>query len=94
MPEEAEEGDVELGARLEQTKHGVLGCLSGLAGGAGDLRLVTQDRLSCAIAGGQGRLSVRAGRLAEARSEFEAAARLTRNVREAAFLLARADACD
>lgn len=36
----------------------------------------------------------RAGRLAEARSEFEAAAKLTRNVREKAFLLARADACD
>ncbi len=36
----------------------------------------------------------RAGRLAEARSEFEAAAALTRNVRERAFLLARADACD
>jgi predicted RNA polymerase sigma factor len=36
----------------------------------------------------------RAGRLTEARSEFEAAARLTRNTREAAFLLARADACD
>jgi RNA polymerase sigma factor (sigma-70 family) len=36
----------------------------------------------------------RAGRLAEARSEFEAAAKLTRNVREAAFLRARADACD
>ena len=36
----------------------------------------------------------RAGRLAEARSEFEAAARLTRNTREADFLLARADACD
>jgi len=36
----------------------------------------------------------RAGRLAEARSEFEAAAKLTRNMREAAFLLARADACD
>ncbi|HLZ82113.1 MAG TPA: sigma-70 family RNA polymerase sigma factor [Caulobacteraceae bacterium] len=36
----------------------------------------------------------RAGRRAEARCEFEAAARLTRNVREAAFLLARADACD
>jgi len=36
----------------------------------------------------------RAGRLAEARSEFEAAASLTRNVREKAFLLARADACD
>jgi RNA polymerase sigma factor (sigma-70 family) len=35
----------------------------------------------------------RAGRLAEARSEFEAAARLTRNAREKAFLLARADAC-
>jgi RNA polymerase sigma factor (sigma-70 family) len=35
----------------------------------------------------------RAGRLAEARSQFEAAARLTRNAREAAFLLARADAC-
>lgn len=36
----------------------------------------------------------RAGRLAEARSEFQAAARLTRNLRERAFLLARADACD
>lgn len=28
------------------------------------------------------------------RHEFEAAAKLTRNAREAAFLLARADACD
>jgi RNA polymerase sigma factor (sigma-70 family) len=36
----------------------------------------------------------RAGRLAEARSEFEAAAALTRNLREKAFLLARAAACD
>jgi RNA polymerase sigma factor (sigma-70 family) len=36
----------------------------------------------------------RAGRLAEARCAFEAAARLTRNGRERAFLLARADACD
>jgi predicted RNA polymerase sigma factor len=36
----------------------------------------------------------RAGRLAEARSEFKAAATLTRNVRERTFLLARADACD
>jgi predicted RNA polymerase sigma factor len=36
----------------------------------------------------------RAGRLAEARTEFEAAARLTRNAREADFLLARAGACD
>jgi RNA polymerase sigma factor (sigma-70 family) len=36
----------------------------------------------------------RAGRLAEARSEFEAAVALTRNLAERAFLLARADACD
>jgi RNA polymerase sigma factor (sigma-70 family) len=36
----------------------------------------------------------RAGRLAEASSEFKAAATLTRNARERAFLLARADACD
>ena len=36
----------------------------------------------------------RAGRLAEARSAFTAAAALTRNARERAFLLARADACD
>jgi RNA polymerase sigma factor (sigma-70 family) len=35
----------------------------------------------------------RAGRLAEARAEFEAAARLTRNVREAAYLRARASSC-
>ena len=36
----------------------------------------------------------RAGRPAEARSEFEAAAGLTRNARERAFLLARARACE
>src|SRR6187455_3264823 len=36
----------------------------------------------------------RAGRLAEARSEFMAAATRTRNARERAFLLARAEACD
>jgi RNA polymerase sigma factor (sigma-70 family) len=36
----------------------------------------------------------RAGRFAEARSEFQAAAALTRNARERAFLLARASACD
>ncbi len=36
----------------------------------------------------------RAGRLTEARSEFKAAATLTRNERERAFLLARVDACD
>ncbi|KQY99064.1 RNA polymerase subunit sigma-24 [Caulobacter sp. Root1455] len=35
----------------------------------------------------------RAGRLAEARSQFEAAAKLTRNGRERTFLLARAEAC-
>jgi RNA polymerase sigma factor (sigma-70 family) len=35
----------------------------------------------------------RAGRLSEARSEFQSAAALTRNAREKAFLLARADAC-
>jgi predicted RNA polymerase sigma factor len=35
----------------------------------------------------------RCGRLAEARAEFEAAAKLTCNAREAAFLLARAGAC-
>ena len=36
----------------------------------------------------------RAGRLDEARSAFTAAATLTRNARERAFFLARADACD
>jgi len=36
----------------------------------------------------------RAGRLAEARPEFEAASKLTRNIREAAYLRARANACD
>jgi predicted RNA polymerase sigma factor len=36
----------------------------------------------------------RAGRLAEARAAFTAAAALTRNARERAFLVARADACD
>lgn len=36
----------------------------------------------------------RAGRRTEARAEFQAAAALTRNGRERAFLLARADACE
>ena len=36
----------------------------------------------------------RAGRRDEARAQFEAAARLSRNARERAFLLARAEACD
>ncbi|HEX4292601.1 MAG TPA: DUF6596 domain-containing protein [Rhizomicrobium sp.] len=42
----------------------------------------------------RGDLLFRAGRPAQARSEFKAAAALTRNLRERAFLLARADACD
>ena len=42
----------------------------------------------------RGDLLFRCGRLAEARSEFEAAATLTRNAREATFLLARAGACE
>ena len=37
---------------------------------------------------------LRAGRRAEARAQFEAAAALTQNAREKAFLLARAKACD
>jgi predicted RNA polymerase sigma factor len=41
----------------------------------------------------RGDLLFRAGRLDEARSEFETAATLTRNGREKAFLLARAEAC-
>jgi RNA polymerase sigma factor (sigma-70 family) len=45
------------------------------------------------LSAARGDFLLRAGRLAEARSEFEAAARLTRNAREAAFLRARADAC-
>ena len=42
----------------------------------------------------RGDLLFRTGRLAEAGTEFKAAATLTRNVRERAFLLTRADACD
>ncbi len=41
----------------------------------------------------QGDLLFRAGRLTEARAAFQAAAALSRNGRERAFLLARADAC-
>lgn len=41
----------------------------------------------------EGDLLVRAGRPAEARSRFERAARLSRNARERAFLLRRAEAC-
>ena len=42
----------------------------------------------------RGDILVRAGRRAEARTEFEEAARLSRNAREAAFLMARAKACE
>jgi len=45
------------------------------------------------LSAARGDFLFRAGRLAEARAEFEAAAKLTRNLREAAFLRARADAC-
>lgn len=62
-------------------------------------------RLVDAIAGGdalrgyaplpaaRGDFLFRAGRLDEARREFEAAAKLTRNAREAAFLRSRSEAC-
>ncbi|PAX08827.1 RNA polymerase sigma factor [Sphingomonas lenta] len=42
----------------------------------------------------RGDLLFRAGRRSEARPHFEAAARLTRNTREALFLLTRAQACE
>lgn len=45
------------------------------------------------LSAARGDFLFRAGRLAEARAQFEAAAKLTRNGREAAFLLARAEAC-
>ena len=50
-------------------------------------------RLYAPLTAARGDFLFRAGRLAEARSEFKAAATLTRNLRERAFLLARADAC-
>jgi RNA polymerase sigma factor (sigma-70 family) len=64
------------------------------------LRLV--DEISDAVAlrdyaplpAARGDFLFRAGRLAEARAAFEAAAALTRNGRERSFLLARAGACD
>jgi predicted RNA polymerase sigma factor len=62
------------------------------------LRLVDEiasDALShyAPLPAARGDFLFRAGRLAEARSEFEAAATLTRNAREREFLLARAEAC-
>jgi RNA polymerase sigma factor (sigma-70 family) len=45
------------------------------------------------LAAARGDFLFRAGRKAEARSEFEAAAELTRNAQERGFLLARAKAC-
>ncbi|MBO9576083.1 MAG: RNA polymerase sigma factor [Sphingobium sp.] len=46
-----------------------------------------------ALPAARGDFLFRAGRLAEARVQFEAAADLTRNARERDFLLSRADAC-
>ena len=54
----------------------------------------TDLRHYASLPAARGGFLFRAGRLTEARSEFKAAARLTRNVREKAFLLGRADACD
>jgi RNA polymerase sigma factor (sigma-70 family) len=51
-------------------------------------------RRYAALPAARGDFLFRAGRLAEARSEFKAAATLTRNARERAFLLARADDCE
>ena len=56
---------------------------------AGDAALRNYAPLPAA----RGDFLFRAGRLGEARDAFEAAARLTRNAREKAFLLARAEAC-
>ncbi len=56
---------------------------------AGDAALRNYAPLPAA----RGDFLFRAGRLAEARAAFEAAARLTRNERERAFLLSRAAAC-
>ncbi len=66
-----------------------------------DVGLTMLDRLAddpvlrnyAPLPAARGDFLFRAGRLAEARVEFEAAAKLTRNAREAAFLVARADAC-
>ncbi|GGE48237.1 RNA polymerase sigma factor [Agaricicola taiwanensis] len=63
------------------------------------LRLVNQIadadalRSYAPLPAARGDFLFRAGRLTEARAEFEAAARLTRNARERDFLLARAEAC-
>jgi len=63
------------------------------------LRLLDQIADKAALRGyaplpaARGDFLFRAGRLAEARAEFEAAAGLTRNAGEKAFLLARAGAC-
>jgi predicted RNA polymerase sigma factor len=65
-----------------------------------ELRLVDAIANSAALShyaplpAAKGDFLFRAGRLAEARLEFEAAASLTRNGPEKAFLLARASACD
>ncbi|MCW5725154.1 MAG: sigma-70 family RNA polymerase sigma factor [Maricaulaceae bacterium] len=61
--------------------------LAGEIAGAGALRDYAP------LPAARGDFLFRAGRLAEARAEFETAAALTRNEREKAFLLARAQAC-
>jgi RNA polymerase sigma factor (sigma-70 family) len=64
------------------------------------LRLVDEIANAAALRGyaplpaARGDFLFRAGRLPEARSEFITASTLTRNAREKAFLLARADACN
>jgi RNA polymerase sigma factor (sigma-70 family) len=58
-----------------------------------DLSAAAALRNYAPLPAARGDFLFRCGRLAEARAEFEAAAKLTRNAREAAFLLARAGAC-
>jgi len=68
-------------------------------GPAAGLRLVDEIADAAALRNyaplpaARGDFLFRAGRLAEARAEFEAAAKLTRNAGEKAFLIARANAC-
>jgi len=69
-------------------------------GSEAGLRLVDQisdaaaPRNSAPLPAARGDFLFRCARLAEARLHSEAAAKLSRNAREAAFLLARAGACD
>ncbi|MGE5803519.1 MAG: YciI family protein [Gemmatimonadota bacterium] len=80
----------------ELVKAGVFIAGAGLKNGAHAKRIICEGpgRTVIDLPAARGDFLFRAGRLAEARSEFKAAATLTRNARERAFLLARADACD